>query len=59
MNNVKAKRKFLAVLMESPFYFTIPLKKRLEFLKYFSQQFGYEIINEYTTENTVQINDYN
>lgn len=32
------RREILAVLMESPFYFTIPLRKRLEFLKLFSQQ---------------------
>jgi hypothetical protein len=33
------KREILAVLMESPFYFTIPPRERLEFLKFFSQQY--------------------
>ncbi len=32
------KREIVAVLMESPFYFSIPLKKRLIFIKFFSQQ---------------------
>jgi len=38
MAGANIKREILAVLMESPFYFTIPLRKRLEFLKLFSQQ---------------------
>ncbi len=36
--------------MESPFYFTIPLHKRLEFLKFFSQQGVYERISEHNQE---------
>jgi hypothetical protein len=39
MDNVKIQRKLLAILMESPLYFTIPLKRRLEFIKFFSQRF--------------------
>ncbi len=38
MSRAKIERKILAVLMESPFYFTIPLRKRLDFLKFFSQR---------------------
>ncbi len=47
MTKVKAKRAILAVFMESPFYFTIPLQRRLEFLKFFSQQSVYERIFEH------------
>jgi hypothetical protein len=38
MSQAKIERKILAVIMESPFYFTIPLQRRLEFLKFFSQR---------------------
>jgi hypothetical protein len=38
MAGEKNKKKILAVLMESPFYFTIPLRRRLEFLNFCSQQ---------------------
>jgi len=44
--------------MESPFYFTIPLKMRLDFLKYFSQQFNYNIAYEYIINTHIQINDH-
>ena len=46
MKTFKIKRELLSVLMESPFYFTIPLKKRLDFLKFFSQQPIYNHIYE-------------
>jgi hypothetical protein len=42
------KRKLVAVFMESPLYFTIPLKKRLEFIMFFSQQPIYDHICELT-----------
>lgn len=32
------RREIMAALMESPFYFNIPLRERLEFLKLFSRQ---------------------
>jgi hypothetical protein len=32
--------------MESPLYFTIPLKKRLEFIMFFSQQSVYNYIDK-------------
>ncbi|MGA9755163.1 MAG: hypothetical protein WBV23_08455 [Desulfobaccales bacterium] len=38
MERHKIKREIVAVFMESPFYFTIPVKKRLEFIKFFSQK---------------------
>jgi hypothetical protein len=38
MAKAKNKRKILSVLMESPFYFTMPLRKRLELLNIFSQR---------------------
>jgi hypothetical protein len=36
----------VAVFIESPLYFTIPLKKRLEFILFFSQQPIYNHICE-------------
>lgn len=50
MSKAKIERKILAVLMESPFYFTIPLQRRLEFLKFFSQQSVYNEIYEYNQQ---------
>jgi hypothetical protein len=38
MANAPIKREILAVFMERPLYFNIPLRKRLEFLKLFSAQ---------------------
>ncbi len=32
------KKELVSVFMESPLYFTIPLKRRLDFIKFFSQQ---------------------
>jgi hypothetical protein len=46
MKKQKIKREIVAVFMESPFYFTIPLAKRLAFIKFFSQKSIYRnIIN--------------
>ncbi len=30
--------------MESPFYFTMPLKARLELIRYISQQYNYDMV---------------
>jgi hypothetical protein len=38
MEASKIKREIVAVFMESPLYFSIPLKKRLEFIRFFSQK---------------------
>jgi hypothetical protein len=38
MEEAKIKKEIVAIFMESPFYFTIPLPKRLAFIKFFSQQ---------------------
>jgi hypothetical protein len=38
METPKIRREIVAVMMESPLYFTIPLKRRLEFIIFFSQQ---------------------
>lgn len=46
METVKIKREIVAVFMESPLYFDIPLKKRLEFITFFSQQPIYNHICE-------------
>jgi hypothetical protein len=37
MASAHIRREILAALMESQFYFTIPLRKRVKFLKLFSQ----------------------
>ena len=48
MNKVKIQRKVVAVLIKtSPSYFTIPLKSRLDFIKFFSQKSVYDLICEY------------
>jgi hypothetical protein len=46
METRKIKREIVAVFMESPLYFTIPLKKRLEFIMFFSQQPVYNHVCE-------------
>ena len=46
METCKIKKEIVAVLMESPLYFTIPLKKRLEFIIFFSRQPVYNHICE-------------
>jgi hypothetical protein len=38
MDNRKIKREIVAIFMESPFYFTIPLQRRLHFVKNFLQK---------------------
>ncbi len=38
MKTDKIKREVVALVMESPLYFTIPLRKRLDFIKFFSNQ---------------------
>ena len=46
MEKPKIKKEIVAVFMESPLYFTIPLKKRLEFIMFFSQKPVYNQIIE-------------
>jgi hypothetical protein len=46
METFKIKRKIVAVFMETPLYFSIPLKKRLEFTIFFSQKPIYNRIIE-------------
>ena len=46
MERRKIRREIVAVFIESPLYFTIPLKKRLEFIMFFSQQPIYNHICE-------------
>ncbi len=41
MASAHINRGILAIFMESPVYFTIPLRERLEFLNSFSQQSTY------------------
>ncbi len=47
MASAKIKRVILAALMESPFYFTMPLRKRLEFLNSLSQKPVYNSVHAY------------
>lgn len=47
MTSAHINRGILAVFMESPLYFTIPLRKRLEFLNSFSEQSVYHRICQY------------
>jgi hypothetical protein len=55
MESPKIKREIVAVFMESPLYFTIPLKKRLEFIMFFSQQPVYNHICELKKHQTIEI----
>ncbi len=43
---MKINRELLTVFMESPFYFTIPVQKRLAFIKFFSQQSVCRLLHE-------------
>jgi len=38
MEPLKIKREIVALVMKSSSYFTIPLQRRLQFIKFFSQQ---------------------
>jgi hypothetical protein len=44
MESLKIKRAIVALFMESPHYFTIPLKKRHKFIIFFSQKVVYDHI---------------
>jgi hypothetical protein len=46
METAKIKKEIVAVMMESPLYFTIPLKNRLQFIRFFSQQTVYNHVCE-------------
>jgi hypothetical protein len=46
MQTLRIKSEIVKVFMESPLYFTIPLKKRLEFIIFFSQKPIYNHICE-------------
>lgn len=47
MARARIERDLVAILMESPLYFDIPLKRRLEFIRFISQQAVYELIWEH------------
>jgi hypothetical protein len=53
MASHKIKREIVALFMESPLYFTIPLQKRLEFIRFFSQQ---PVFNNISNLNLRQMN---
>jgi hypothetical protein len=46
MEKAKIRREIVAVFIDSPLYFTIPLKKRIEFIRFYSQQPIYSYICE-------------
>jgi hypothetical protein len=52
MERTKIKREIVAVFMQSPFYFTIPLQERLEFINFFSQ---HPVYNHICKLDNVQI----
>jgi hypothetical protein len=58
MASAPIKREILAILIESPFYFTIPLRKRLEFLKLFSKYSVPHRIHEYKELRIVGKSDF-
>jgi hypothetical protein len=41
MGKYADKKEVVAACMESPFYFTVPLKERLELMKHLQQRFFY------------------
>jgi hypothetical protein len=47
MERAGIRRELLRVLMESPLYFTIPLQRRLELIKFFSQQSVYQLVHKH------------
>jgi hypothetical protein len=57
MESLKIKREIVAVFMESPFYFTIPLQKRLQFVKYFIQKAVSNEISELQIYQETRNND--
>jgi hypothetical protein len=38
MESRKINKEIVAIFMESPLYFTVPLERRLKFIKFFSQK---------------------
>ena len=50
MESAKIKREIVALFMESPLYFSIPLKRRLEFVIFFSQKPVYNHICEFNED---------
>jgi hypothetical protein len=42
MEKTFIRQEIVAIMMESPLYFTIPIRKRLDFIKFFSQQPVYD-----------------
>jgi hypothetical protein len=50
MESAKIKREIVALFMESPLYFSIPLKRRLEFVIFFSQKPVYNHICEFNAD---------
>jgi hypothetical protein len=53
MERLKIKREIVAVFMESPLYFSIPLKKRLELIMLFSQKPVYNQLEKHLLNEIV------
>ncbi len=50
MDRARIKRELLVVLMESPCYFNIPLRRRLAFITFFSQESVYNLVREHNEQ---------
>jgi hypothetical protein len=57
MARAKIKRLIVSVFMESPFYFTLPLRRRLELINFYSQQFSYHRIGAYNEHQVMEQSD--
>jgi hypothetical protein len=54
---LKIKREIVALVMKSPLYFTVPLQRRLQFIKFFSQQAVFNAICECQIYAAIQKDD--
>jgi hypothetical protein len=54
MESIKNKRQIVAMVMESPLYFTIPLHRRLQFIKFLSQQSVFNAICDHPINQTAR-----
>ena len=53
----KIRRLIVSEFIESPFYFTLPLRRRLELINFYSQQFSYHRICAYNEHLTSEQSD--
>jgi hypothetical protein len=53
----KIKKEIVTLVMESPLYFTIPLQRRLQFIKFLSQQAVFSAILDLQLPQATQADD--